>query len=223
MLKKSKREILERLRIINQYLYKVKNTKRTSKEAIMIIEKNLLQITKKLNKLADVFIRPDYKLLELKKIAKELRSICKQVYASIIHAGVEFQSYTVLIMLAKSLNDCGCHDYATKLFLHILERATNYSEIADLVDKTIECGLLDIALEGLKKLRKMGFSYFEIVYNEALINYLIGRDLEAFRLLKLSLREFGEKRQLLGLLVAVNIALGFFDEAKEILMKIRGH
>ncbi len=123
--------------------------------------------------------------------------------------------------LSKSLHDFGCNDVAKYIFEKLYLNINDYIKLSDLLDKVLECGYLDLALKITKKMHRNGFIAFATAYNEALIRYLLGDDLGSLKLIKKIIKQFGFRFELLGLMVAIHIALGDFNNAKNVISILR--
>ncbi len=225
MSKWSKKDVLRQLAILEKSLSQLRSEKNTFGKSIIIVEKSFFKLIKHLSSASKFFMTPSYKISQLSRfLATEIKPICSRVFrvtSEILSLYISLRRIDYLISSIKMLNDCGCGDEAKKLFNLLLEHLDDYVNLADLIDKALECGFLDIALKGLRKLRKKGYSFFEIDYNEALVNYLCGNDMEALKIAETAIKKYGPRKQLLGLLSAIYIAIGHFEKSKEILSTLR--
>ena len=97
------------------------------------------------------------------------------------------------------------------------------SEIADI---TYEIGLFDISHKALLKLFRIGDKRVEILYNIALLEYLMGKNEIALK----RLEKIGKKRGIIGLnrekiaylMGAIHLSRGDIEQAKKLFKIARG-
>ena len=218
-----------RSRVLDAFLRKLnyisKNLARESstnvRRALMILER----IADVLESLANIL--NDYRnLLKLSEIRLITKRVCRIIEenVSVIDSLLKGNIFLKL-RLAKVLYQTGCIEFSLKLFSSSLEsiikESSDFEKVAEFIDASFECGLLDFAIKALERLVNMGLSSLDISYNLALAYYLAGQSLKSLEMIKKTIRKYGEKRQLSGLLSAVYIAMGEFEKASEILEKLR--
>ena len=116
----------------------------------------------------------------------------------------------------------GYFEDCVKLLEETIGETNDYFSFATLADIYFELGLLDKSLEKLEKIKAMGFSFYEIFYNMALILYMIGEDLKALEVINESEKKFKGKKPMFGLKIAVAIANNDLEEANLLVLKRRG-
>ncbi len=190
------------------------------RKLIRKIENLIERLLRNLRFFSAMFLNYRYGPNFLSQIRNKTCSLCNRL-GQLIIKNIALLRRDLILRSVKEIVNCGCLKTAEKVFNMLIDNSENFSGLADTIDNAIECGFLDIALRGLVKLADKGLSFKEIMYNRALICYLMGRDKEALQILQDAVKKYGEQRQFLGLLSAVYIGLGLFDQAKKILERIR--
>ncbi len=151
------------------------------------------------------------------KLLAASRSLLESLYMSIKMLflkniiGQEKVAKTVSI-----LAQMGAFDLAISLMRETLWRSETFSNLAAIADIGYESGLIDESLKALNKLEDMGFKFFELYYNKALVLYMMGRDAKCLELLEKLEENYGFNKSLIGLKVAALIANNKIEEAKKL-------
>jgi len=214
----------EHANAIHQLL--VSNDKRNKKNLVKILKKKITKLKNFLRKNSKIFDNSKLSLVNIREfIDKVVKPICRDL-SKIVHLAC-FLNETdeimdILIEFSKSLHDFGCSNLSKNIFSNLIEKINDYVKLSDILDLVLECGYLDLALNTLRKMREQGLVTFATAYNEALIKYLLGEDLEALKLVKIIIKRYGLRSELLGLLSAIYIGVGDLSSAKETLSILRG-
>ncbi len=124
--------------------------------------------------------------------------------------------------IARIVGWFGYFDECVKLLEETIGEPHDYFSFATLADIYFELGLLDKSLEKLEKIKAMGFNFYEIFYNMALILYMIGKDQRALEVISESEKKFKGKKPMFGLKIAVAIANNDLEGANMLVLKRRG-
>ncbi|MHA1616470.1 MAG: tetratricopeptide repeat protein [Candidatus Njordarchaeales archaeon] len=196
---------------------------RANDRQFLILLENAMRILEELSRILNDYTKR-FRLSELSAIRKRICFIMRKL----LSRNVQFSREDVIMKFlhaAKCTYQVGCVEQALRIFEKILDivykNTVSFEILAEFVDKAFECGLLDMVIEVLRKIREYGYESFEITYNLALAYYLAGETIKAEKILKESERKYGEKRQTLGLLSAIYIAMGEFEKASKILETLR--
>jgi len=156
-------------------------------------------------------------LITSQKLLKSLYTTTKILYNRNL-IGQEHIARSVSV-----LSQMGAFELAVSLIRETLWLDETFSNLATIADIGYESGLIDESLRALNKLEEMGFRFFELYYNKALVLYMMGNDIECLSLLEKLERNYGFKKTLIGLKVATLIANNEIEKAKKLsLMKREG-
>lgn len=195
------------------------------KDAVKVLKKRIIKLKNLLTKNSKIFNDSKLSLASIREfILKVVMPICRDLSKIIKFLLLKnLKEITdLLIDFSKSIHDFGCSSLSKNIFSVLIEKINDLVKLSDILDLVLECGYLDLALNILDKMKKQGLITFATTYNEALIKYLLGRDIEALEVTKKSIRKYGSRPELLGLLSAIYIGIGELDEAKKALRILRG-
>lgn len=223
MLNWPKKELLMYIQSLEDRLPSLDPNKVDRKKIFKII-KIISKINNILRQISRVFRDNKITLSVLRRfLENEIKPICFRLY-NILKQLLDMPSFCNCEELSKLvflLNDIGCCKIAKELFQLQIRKIDDDFVLAEILDKIFESGFLDLALIGLRKIRENGYTSYEIIYNEALINYLLGNNFEALKLLKTISNQFGQKKPVISLLAPIYIAIGNLEEAKKLFRILR--
>lgn len=198
------------------------------KQSIKKIKRKISKLINMLKSDSKIFKNPKLTISQVKLFMnKVVKPVCSEfrslvpLFLKLIESK-QSDILSKLLELHKSLYDFGCDDISRELFNHLIKRTNDLIMLSDLLDLALECGYLDLALKITKKMHENGSIIFGTAYNEALARYLLGDDIGSLSTLKEIMKKYGLRHELFGLLSAIYIALGEFNNAKEILRLARG-
>jgi len=111
-------------------------------------------------------------------------------------------------------------------FEKVIEQSSDEIVLSEIADITYEIGLFDISHKALLKLFRIGDKRVEILYNIALLEYLMGKNEIALK----RLEKIGKKRGIIGLnrekiaylMGAIHLSRGDIEQAKKLFKIARG-
>ncbi len=219
--------------ILNEYrnhineILELISDRNLSKRTLRHLKKKLSKLRRFLKKNAKIFDDHKVSLDQIKLfINKAVKPLCRDLEKKVhLFLSINEQNETISLLgsLSKSLHDFGCDDLSKKMFNNLIDRTSDAVKLSELLDYVLECGYLDLALKIAKKMRENGLAVFAIMYNEALIKYLLGKDLESLRIVRSIISKYGLRPEILGLLSAIYIGIGELEDAKKYLNILRGH
>jgi len=184
---------------------------------LMKLKKALIKFIDDLESVIDRFWSVNLSLSEREKILEKTSVVLKTLFSA---TKILYERGTIgqdmIVKVTPIMAQLGEFDLAISLIRETLWLNETFSNLATIADIGYESGLIDESVKALNRLEEMGFRFFEMYYNKALVLYMMGHDLECLRILDELEKNYSIKKSLIGLKVAALIANNKIDEAKRL-------